>query len=90
MPVNTPDEAALVVAKIVGYEKGSTAGSWNQQALVVADENIGADFTTAANVAAADLPSALTVTKILADGQDSTTVTHQILGALNNGALLVN
>jgi hypothetical protein len=89
LPVDTPDEAALVVSKIVGYERGTSAGSWNEQALVVADQNVGANFTTAANVAAADLPPSLTVTKILADGQDPAVVTPQILGALNNGSLLV-
>ncbi len=90
LPVSTPAEAAFVVSKIVGYESGSSAGSWNQQALVIADQNIGADFTTAANAAAADLPSSLTVTKIIADGQDPTAITQQILGGLNSGALLVN
>jgi uncharacterized repeat protein (TIGR01451 family) len=89
LPVDTPDEAALVVSKIVGYERGTSAGSWNEQALVVADQNVGANFTTAANVATADLPPSLTVTKILADGQDPAVVTPQILGALNNGSLLV-
>ncbi len=90
LPVNTPAEAALVVSKIVGYERGAGAGSWNQQAVVIADQNIGADFTTAANAAAADLPAFLTATKILADGQDPTAITQQILAALNSGTLLVN
>ncbi|MGA8013871.1 MAG: C25 family cysteine peptidase [Candidatus Acidiferrales bacterium] len=90
LPASTPADAALVVSKIVGYERGSASGSWNQQALVIADQNIGADFTTAANVAGADMPASLAVTKILADGQDPTAIKQQILGALNNGSLLVN
>jgi uncharacterized repeat protein (TIGR01451 family) len=90
LPVSTPAETDLVVSKIVGYERGSGAGSWNQQALVIADQNIGADFTTAANSAGADMPASLAVTKILADGQDPTVIKQQILGALNNGSLLVN
>ncbi len=90
LPVHTAAETALVVSKIVGYERGAGAGSWNQQALVIADQNIGADFTTAANAAAADLPASLTTTKILADGQDPTAIKQQILAGLNNGALLVN
>jgi hypothetical protein len=36
------------------------------------------------------MPSSLTVTQILADGQDPATVTQQILAALNSGALIVN
>ncbi len=90
LPVNTTAEAAQVVSKIVGYERGAGAGSWNEQALVIADQNIGADFTTAANAAAADLPASLTTTKILADGQDPTAIKQQILAGLNNGALLVD
>lgn len=90
LPVNTPAETALVVSKIVGYEHGGGAGSWNEQALVIADQNIGVDFTVEANSAAADLPASLAVTKILGDGQDPTTIKQQILAALNTGALLVN
>jgi len=90
LPVNTPAETALVVSKIVGYEQGGGAGSWNEQALVIADQNIGVDFTTEANSAAADLPASLATTKILADGQDPAAIKQQILAALNSGVLLVN
>jgi hypothetical protein len=79
-----------MVKKIVDYEQGSYAGTWNQQALVVADNNIGANFSTSANSAAATLQSALTVNKILADGQDPDAVREQILAGLNNGSLIVN
>ena len=90
LPVDTPANAALVVSKIVGYESGASAGPWQQQALVIADQNIDANFSSAANFAAADMPAGLAVTKILADGQDPTVVGPQILAALNSGALLVN
>jgi uncharacterized repeat protein (TIGR01451 family) len=90
LPVDTPAETDLVVSKIVGYEQGGGAGSWNEQALVIADQNIGVDFTTEANSAAADLPASLATTKILADGQDPTVIKQQILAALNSGALVVN
>jgi uncharacterized repeat protein (TIGR01451 family) len=90
LPVRTAAEAALVVSKIVSYEKGSFAGAWNQQALLIADENNGVDFTTEANLAGADLPAPLSTTKIFADGQDPNLVRQQILSALNNGSLLVN
>jgi len=90
LPVRTPADAALVVSKIVGYERGSSSGSWNQQALVIADQNIGVDFTTEANSASAALLPSLTVTKILADGQDPAVAKQQILAALNDGALLVD
>ena len=91
LPVRTASDAALVVSKIVNYEKGlAGGGSGNQQALLVADQNIGADFTTATKFAATDLPSLLQPTEILADGLDPTVVTQQIFAALNNGPLLVN
>jgi len=90
LPVRTAADAELVVSKIVDYERGASAGSWQQQALVIADQNVGANFTAAANAASVDLPPSLSVTKILADGQDPATVEQQILAALNSGSLLVN
>jgi hypothetical protein len=90
LPVRTAAEAALAVQKIVGYGQGSYAGTWNQQALVVADNNEGANFSTPANSAAATLQPLLDVTKILADGQDSNVVRQQILDGLNAGSLIVN
>jgi uncharacterized repeat protein (TIGR01451 family) len=90
LPVRTVAEAALTVQKIVGYGQGSYAGNWNQQALVIADNNEGANFSVAANSAAATLQPLLNVTKILADGQDSSVIRQQILDALNAGSLIVN
>jgi uncharacterized repeat protein (TIGR01451 family) len=90
LPVSTEAEAALVVSKIVNYESGAAAGGWQNQAVVIADQNIDANFTSEANSAAAVLPSSLQVTKILADGQDPGLMQQQILSALNSGALLVN
>ena len=60
------------------YEQGSYAGTWNQQALVVADQNVGTNFSTSANSAEATLQASLNVNKILADGQDPDAVRQQI------------
>jgi uncharacterized repeat protein (TIGR01451 family) len=91
IPVRTASDATLVVSKIVNYEKGlAGGGSGNQQALLVADQNIGSDFTTATKFAATDLPLSLQPTEIFADGMDPTVVTQQIYTALNSGPLLVN
>jgi hypothetical protein len=90
LPVRTTADADLVVSKIVGYEQGSSAGSWNSQALLIADQNVDSNFTAAANSAAATLPSTLQVSEILADSLDYATARSQILAALNNGALLVD
>ena len=89
-PVRTPADADVVVSKVVGYDRGSEAGSWRRQALLIADQNIGADFTTETNTADAIVAPMLNVTKILADGQDPNTVKQQILTAISSGTLLVN
>ncbi len=90
IPARTAADASLVISKIVNYETGATTGTWAQQALVVADQNVGVDFTAEANSAGLVLPSSLTTTKILADGLDPATASQQIIAAINSGALLVN
>ena len=90
LPVSSVEDADLVVSKILGYEKGTGAGSWNQQALVVADQNIDSNFTATANQVSTQFPASLDVTEILANGQDPGVVKPQILAALNSGSLIVN
>jgi uncharacterized repeat protein (TIGR01451 family) len=90
LPVQTAADAALAVSKIVNYDQSSSYGAWTQQAVFIADQNIGADFTTEASSASEALPASMAVTMILADGQDPATVRQQILTSLNNGALIVN
>jgi hypothetical protein len=90
LPVRTASDAALVVSKIINYERGSYNGSWNQQALLIADQNIGADFTSEAQFANSNLPSTLSSSQILADGKDPDSVRQQIISSINSGALLVN
>jgi hypothetical protein len=90
LPVRTSADADLVISKIVGYEKGSSAGSWNQQALMISDQNQGANFTRDSQYAISNLPSSLKPAQIVADGLDPVTAHQQILAGLNNGALLVN
>jgi uncharacterized repeat protein (TIGR01451 family) len=90
LPVGSVADANLVVSKIVGYDKGTGAGGWNQQALVVSDQNIDANFTATANAVSLLFPAGLNVTKIQADGQDPSVVQPQILAALNSGSLIVD
>jgi len=90
LPVRTAAESSLVISKIVNYERGVSNGSWNSQALFVADQNIGIDFTSAATSVNTMLPSSVTATTILANNLDTTTAQQQIYAALNNGAVLVN
>ena len=90
LPVRTVADAELVVSKIVNYEKGVGANSGNQQALMIADQNIGADFSTATKFAVTDLPSSLQPVELFADGLDPSVAQQQIVTALNSGPLLVN
>jgi hypothetical protein len=90
IPARTAADAALVISKIVNYERNTSQGSWQQQALIIADQNVGVDFSGEAEMAAALLPPSLVATKILADGQSTTAVSQQILDAVNAGSLLVN
>lgn len=90
LPVRTTADVDLLVSKIVSYENGEYSGSWNNQALLIADQNIDANFTSAVNSAAATLPASLKSRQFLADGVDPVTFRSQIIAALNNGALLVN
>jgi len=90
LPVRTTAEVDLLVSKIVGYEQGVYAGPWNTQALLIADQNVDSNFTSAAVTAAATLPSLLQSTQILADGVDPATVHSRIISALNAGSLLVD
>jgi hypothetical protein len=90
LPLRTAADVDLMVGKIVGYEQGSFSGSWNSQALLIADQNVDANFTSAVTSAAASVPASLQTSQILADGADPSTVHSQIVDALNNGALLVD
>ena len=90
IPARTAADAALVISKVVNYERNTSQGSWQQQALIVADQNVGVDFSSEADLATALLPPSLVATKILADGQSTTAVSEQIFEAVNSGTLLVN
>ncbi|MGA8035809.1 MAG: C25 family cysteine peptidase [Candidatus Acidiferrales bacterium] len=90
LPVRTAAEATLVISKIVDYERGSSSGSWNSQALFVADQNVGSNFTDAASSAVSLMPPSVITTKILADTLDQATAQQQVLAALNSGSVLVD
>ncbi len=90
LPVRSTADVDLLVSKIISYEHGDFSGPWNAQALLIADQNVDANFTSAVTSAAATLPASLHASQLLADGLDPATARSQILAALNNGALLVN
>lgn len=90
LPVRTAADADLLVTRIINYERGSFAGAWNGQALLVGDQNVDANFSTAVGAAATNVPPSMQVSKILTDGVDPATARAQVITALNNGALLVD
>ncbi len=90
LPVRTAADASQLVSRIINYERGSYAGTWNGQALLVGDQNVDANFSSAVGTAATNVPPLLQVSKILADGMDPAAAHSQIITALNNGALLVD
>jgi uncharacterized repeat protein (TIGR01451 family) len=87
LPVRTLSEATAVVNKILAYESQS-AGTWSSTALLVADQNIGADFQTESSTIAGVLPPQITISSLnVADPvADHTTLVDEV----NAGKLLVN
>jgi len=90
LPIRTAQEADLVVSKIVNYERGAFAGTWNGNALVVADQNIGDDFSTTSTSIADSLGKSLAVTRIISGNLDPQALKQQLLDSINQGQLLVN
>src|SRR5262249_23529983 len=58
--------------------------------LVVADQNLGADFTSTSASVADSLNKSFGVTRLFTDGVDPQTAKQQLLDALNQGQALVN
>ena len=86
LPVKTADEAAKIVAKIVGYERRGRSGT----VVLVADRNDGYQFEAASNVLQSFVPAGQPVQKIFRGQYDDPTAKSMILSAFNNGPSLVN
>jgi len=90
IPVQTPEEAAIVVSKIVGYEKSTK----KNEALLVADRADNSDdfnFEGASEEVRALLPAYLMVRKIFrGDFSSDVQAKGELLNGINQGALLVN
>jgi len=90
LPVRTVGDLDLLISKILGYEQGQSAGTWNSQVLLIADQNVDANFSSAVTSAAGALPRYLQSSQILTDGMDPSVAQSQIVDALNKGALIVD
>jgi Peptidase family C25 len=90
MPARTTGDMQIMVQKSVSYQTGQAA-SWNNQALLVADQNDSTlSFTAAAQAVQNLLPSTITPTDVFVNPPEIKTDHQNILSAVNNGALLVN
>lgn len=90
MAARTPSDAQLMVSKTIAYSTG-TAGSWNGQALIVADTNDpDVSFTQAAQSVQGLLPSNLNATDVFAGNLGTATANQDLLSEINSGQLLVN
>jgi hypothetical protein len=90
LPVQTADQATLVVGKIVGYETNTASAPWMKEALLVADQDDTESFTNDTLSVAALLPQSMQLTEIMASALDPGTASQQIVAAINSGKLLVN
>lgn len=90
LPVSTVVETNTVVGKIANYEAIKSTESWMKQALLVADNNDGFDFSAATEAVQASLSPSFSVSTILANDLGLDAARAQLLAALNNGQLFVN
>lgn len=87
LPVRTNEEAARIINRIVSFTPGSTV----QRAVLVADRNDEYnDFEAASQGVQSMLPPTIQVDVINRGNQDTSTVRSQIIGSINQGAVVVN
>jgi hypothetical protein len=93
IPVKTPEEAAKVISKIVGYEQSGGSG-WTKDVLLVADASDISDtfnFEAASNEIKTLLPGNIDVKKIFRGSYSSDQeASDALLDSIDQGALLVN
>jgi len=89
IPVRTPEEADVVVAKILGYDDASQM----DRAVMVADKigYLEFDYAEACRDVAEFLPSSIVVQEIFReDFNDDLVAKDAVIAAINSGPLLVN
>ena len=94
IPALTAAELTAYVSKVVAYESGG-AGAWAKQVLLVADApDAAGDYVAGSDQLAAQVPAGLQVSKdYLPPGAGQAQVDAarlQLLGAFDNGGVLVN
>jgi hypothetical protein len=87
LPVRSPREAAVVLAKIVSYDQSSRS----EGVLLVADESLnGADFETTNAELRRLIPDDQRVEEINRGGLDPATAKSSLLDAINRGQRVIN
>ena len=84
IPVDTPDEASLVIGKITS--RGTPSGAWSHSALFVTDVPTDYDFTGVATSLAGLMPSS--ITKQYIDFSTTGSPHSDVVNAMNNGSLI--
>ena len=86
LPFRTAAEAALMVAKIIGYE----AGSASEEMLLVADENEGYDFERANSELQNLIPASLRVSQIKRGRLEAAEAKRLLIDGINRKQLIIN
>ena len=91
LPVRDSTQAAAVVQKLVGYA-GTAGADWRRTAVLVSDTATSDfDFPAASTAVAAQIPTSMFLTQIFrGDFADDTAAHAAVVGAFDQGALLVN
>jgi uncharacterized repeat protein (TIGR01451 family) len=90
LPARTQDDAQTMVAKIIGYARG-TPSTWNSHALMVADTDDPTMSFSQQSLAVQNLlPQTVTATDVFAGTLGTATASQNIVDGINNGQLLVN
>ena len=94
LPVKTPAEAAALVTKILAYEQSPPSGDWNQYLTFVADNPDDAgEFYDLSDAIADNFVPAPYITDTIYYQQpysSGSAVKSALLGAINNGRLIVH
>ncbi len=86
LPFRTAAEAALMVAKIVGYE----AGSASEEVLLVADANEGYNFERASSELQNLIPASLRVSQINRGRLEAAEAKRLLIDGINRKQLIIN
>ncbi|HKP85331.1 MAG TPA: C25 family cysteine peptidase [Blastocatellia bacterium] len=86
LPIRSPQEAALMIAKITGYDGAAKP----EGVFLISDGKDGYDFAGASARLRSMIPAGTSVEAVERDGMDATAAKSQVMSGLNRGPKLVN